>query len=194
MKNNNQFQTSHRFAILAKLGEVIFHIDDLANLWQVKNKNTLYTTLKRYAQHGKLIRIYKGFYSLINPDKIDPLLLGLKALHNYAYVGCETMLIEYGIIQQTSATITLTSSSHKRFSVNENNYLVRKLPVEFLFNSIGIITTAIGIRKSNLARSVADMLYFNPQYYFDNANRIDWKRVKSIQKEIGYPLTPTRYV
>jgi hypothetical protein len=33
---------------------------------------------------------------------------------------------------------------------------------------------------------VADMLYFNPKYYFDLAESIDFEKVAVIQKEVGY--------
>jgi len=45
VKLNNIHNKSQRFAEIAKLGEVIFHTKDSANLWQIKNTNTLHTTL-----------------------------------------------------------------------------------------------------------------------------------------------------
>jgi len=42
------------------------------------------------------------------------------------------------------------------------------------------------INTASLERAVADILYFNPTYYFDAHNIIDWTKVKNIQKEIGY--------
>lgn len=45
-KNNKQ---AHRFALLAQMDEKVFHASDLASLWEITQKNTLYTTLKRYS-------------------------------------------------------------------------------------------------------------------------------------------------
>ena len=90
----------HRFAQLAKLGEIIFHAKDLANLWQIKNPNTLYTSLKRYNQQRLLFRIYKGFYSIKPINQLDPFLLGIKAMHKFCYISAETILEKAGIIQQ----------------------------------------------------------------------------------------------
>lgn len=61
--------TNYRFARLAQTGEVLFHTSDLANLWQIRNKNTLHTTIKRYTQKGLFFRIYRGFYSLKEMEK-----------------------------------------------------------------------------------------------------------------------------
>jgi len=77
----NTNTTQRRFVEIARLREVIFHVSDLANLWNINNSNTLYTTLKRYSQAGLIHRIQKGMYSLIPIDDLDPLLLGIKALH-----------------------------------------------------------------------------------------------------------------
>ena len=178
-----------RFAQLAKLGINIFHIGDLANLWQIKDRNTLYTTLKRYAKQGLIIRIYKGFYSLKPVKQLDPLLLGIKALHDYSYVSAETILSQEGIIQQDVKSITLISSHSKRFFLGGHQYYSRKLSDRFLYNSAGIIEEQ-GFKKATAERAVADLLYFNPSAHFDAERIINWRKVKNIQMEIGYPLTP----
>lgn len=190
---NTKIQNLNRFAELARLGEVVFHIDDLANLWHITNKNTLYTTLKRYAEQGLIFRIHKGFYAIKSPAEIDPLLLGVKALHGYAYVSAETILAEEGIVQQEVPAITLISSKTKRFSVAGRRYYSRELADKFLYQSNGIITAPNGVRKATRDRAMADLLHFNPHAYVDAARLIDWKKVRALQKELGYSLTPKRY-
>ena len=176
----------NRFAELAKLGEIVFHTDDLANLWGMTNKNTLYTTIKRYVAEGVFFPIHKGFYAIKPPAKIDPLLLGLKALHGYGYVSTETILATAGIIQQEVSAITIISSKTKRFSVAGHLYYSHKLPDAFLYQSQGIETNDKGVQKATVPRAVADLLYFNPRAYFDAKHLIDWDTVKKLQHEIGY--------
>ena len=191
-KNNAKNIKSNRFAQIAKLGITIFHTKDLANLWQIKNKNTLYTTLKRYTKQGLLFRIYKGFYSIKPINELDPLLLGIKALRGFSYISAETVLADTGIIFQSSNKITLISSKSKKFSIEDNNYYSRKLSDKFLFNSVGIKDNN-GVKIATVERATADLLYFNPKAYFDNSKKINWRKVKKIQKEISYPLTPKYY-
>ena len=187
--NNN---SSGRFAVLAQVGERVFHTRDLANLWQIKDNNTLYTTLKRYVQRGLLFRVYKGLYSLVPVGEIDHQLLGIKALHDYAYVSAETVLIEAGIIQQNIDWITLVSAKSKKFSVGKNNYWSRQLADKFLFNPIGIVERD-NIFIATPERAAADLIYFNPRVYLDGAKLVDWQKVKKIQRELGYQLTPKYY-
>lgn len=183
----------HIFAMLAKLDEEVFHVDDLEKLWNVRDKNTIHTTLKRYAQQALLHRIYRGFYAIKPVDKINPFLLGVKAMHRYSYISAETVLARHGIMQQQVSAITLMSEISKRFSIGNYHYYSRQLRDRFLFNPAGI-TEQNRIKFASVERAVADMLYFNPRFHFDGAKFIRWKKVRQIQKAVGYPLTPQRYV
>ncbi len=184
VKNNT---ISRRFLILAKTGEYIFHTRDLANLWHIKDRNLLYTTLKRYTKQGLLIRLYRGLYAIKPIDELDPLLLGLKVIHGFAYISTETVLMRAGIINQQSDTITLVSSKSMRFSIGGHHYTSRQLTDTYLFNPIGIENNR-GIKTASPERAVADLLYFNPHAYFDAQELIDWSKVKKIQSSLSYPL------
>jgi len=178
-----------RFALLASLSEIVFHSDDLANLWNIHNKNTLYTTLFRYVKRGLIFRIYNGFYSIKKINDIDPYFLGIKSLHKLTYVSCESVLFEYGILNQRSQSITLVSSISKSFSIGGKRYRSRQMKDEYLFNHSGI--EIIGsIRKASVERAVADMLYFNRKKYFDafDSKLINWNKVKKIIKDVGYKI------
>jgi len=191
VKNNQKGRKGsykERFVQLAKLGILVFHASDLANLWQIQNPNTLHTTLKRYAREGLIIRIQRGLYSLLPVEKIDPKLLGLKVLHRYAYISTETVLVQAGIIFQSIPQITLISSVSQKFAMGKNQYTCRKLADKFLFNDAGIVSEQ-GMQIATVERAVADLLYFNPKYYFDAKNLINWKKVRTIQKQVGYPQT-----
>lgn len=175
----------YRIDILLKLKEKLFHTNDLALLWGVDNKNTLYTTIKRYVQKGILIPIHKGFYSTVPIDQVDPFKLAIGYIHRFIYVSCETVLISEGIIFQKENYLTLISSVSKKFTISSHSYLVRQLNNSYLYNDRGI-DNINGIMTASVERAVADLLYFNKNYYFDNKNKINWKKVKEMQKDIGY--------
>lgn len=177
--------TNERFALLARMNEKVFHASDLGNLWQIYNKNTLHTTLKRYARAGLLYRIYKGLYSLYPVDEIDPLLLGIKAVHGFSYISTETVLAIEGIINQSPHYITLVGTESKRFEAGKHSYYVRQLREEFLYNNVGIDNKK-GIRMAVKERAIADLLYFNTKAHFDADALINWEKVYELQKKIGY--------
>ena len=190
---STEYQTSNsRFQILAKLEEKIFHINDLAKLWHIENKNTLYVTIHRYASQKLIYRLYKGFYSIKPMKDLDPLLIGLKAMHQYAYISTETILAESGIIQQLIPGITMISAESRKFLIGNNEYICRKMKDISLFNPVGIEHIS-QVKKANVTRAVADLLYYNKMAHFDNTNPIDWHKVKEMQIELSYPLTKSRY-
>jgi predicted transcriptional regulator of viral defense system len=177
--------TTNKSSILLKDGRCLYHVQDLAVLWNINNSNTLHTTISRYIRRGVLNNIYKGFYSTKPLSEINPLLLGLTSIHRYGYLSTESVLIEEGVIFQDIKYITIVSNISKRFQINQSNFLVRKIKEVYLKNKTGVLLKN-GIRRATLERAVADLLYFNPDYYLDNTKNINWKKVKEIQKIIGY--------
>ena len=178
--NNNHTVT------LFQANRTLLHTQDIAVLFNISNKNTLYTTIKRYVQRGILHPVYKGLYSTTNLSQINPWLLGLSALHTFGYVSCESILAPAGFMNHVPHAITLMSSSSKQFSVGSHVYRARQLQDRFLFHPFGV-TMQNGIRQANVERAIADVLYVHPTVHFDAP--IDWSIVRKTQKEIGYPIT-----
>src|SRR3989344_5408785 len=151
-----------RFAQLATMGEKVFTVQDVATIWKIKNRQTLRMLLARYVKHGILYRVWRGVYSIVDPKEIDPLLLGIKILHRYAYVSCETVLFSAGLINQRPTEITLVSNVSKRFSLLGHQYRSRKMNDGELYDMTGI-TLRDGIRIATPDRAKRDMTYFNPK-------------------------------
>lgn len=173
----------NRFLSIAKLAIPIFHIDDLARIWGINNRNTLLTSLKRYVGSGLMYRLYRGLYSIKPVAELDPFLLGAQAINSYCYLSGETILVKQGIIFQQLGYFTFIGNKTRRFKIGNYTYYCRQLKDEFLYNDIGIDKTG----KFNLAtpeRAVADILYFNPKYYFDNPKAINWAEVNRIQAAV----------
>ena len=176
----------YRLSELIQLDRKVYHSNDLAILWDIPNKNTLYTTIKRYVQKGLLIPIYKGLYSTVPLSQLNPLELGKGIIHRYTYLSTESVLAQAGIIAQTTYAYTFVSSLSKKVTVDSISFRFRKLKDEYLYNPAGIINQS-GNFVATTERAVADMLYFNPRYHFDFPENIDFEKVKRIQEDVGYP-------
>jgi len=177
-----------RFAVLARMGETVFHARDSAAIWGITNTNTLHTTLSRYARAGLLFRLQNGLYSIKPPREVDSLLIGVKAMHGFCYVSTETVLARAGIIAQQVPRITLVSVVSRQFALAGYAYRSRRLSDMYLFNEAGIAREG-GVLVANPARAIADMLYFNPRYHFDALAHIDWRAVRRVQADVGYNST-----
>jgi|CXWL01.1.fsa_nt_gi predicted transcriptional regulator of viral defense system len=177
----------HRIVILAGQKFPVFHAQDLARLWNIQNDNTLYTILKRYTQKKLLHRLYKGLYSLHPLETLDPLMLGTKLLHGYTYISMETVLFQHGLIHQVSPHITIAGSRSRRVQLGKYSYIFRKLKSTALHNPLGI-EEKNGVFIATPERAAADLWYFNPQAYIDEHSRLDMKKIRTLQKLLGYPL------
>lgn len=187
LKNNI---SAKRIALLASQGEIVFHIKDLANLWSIQDANTLRVTLKRYTDQSILFRIYRGFYSLLPVLKLDPIILGSKAIHAFCYLTAETVLFQTGYIHQKIDIFTFVSEKNRKIDIGDLHFLSRQLHPKYLYNHEGILVRD-GIRVATSERAIADILYLNPFYHFDRI--VNWANIKKMQEKIGYPLTPLRY-
>src|SRR3990170_5960422 len=141
---------------LLKQDQKLFHTQDLALLWNIENRNTLYTVIKRYVKKGVLIPIQKGLYSTLPIDKIDPLRLGFALIHTYCYLTTETILAKEGVILQKVYPVTFVSSIPKKIKVNENLFLFRKLKDKYLYQAVEI-KNGNGVLIAEKDRAVADM-------------------------------------
>src|SRR4030067_734430 len=100
----------YRLSELIKSDRKIYHSNDLAILWDISNRNTLYTTIKRYIARGVLIPIYKGLYSTVPLSQLNPLDLGNAAPHQYTSLSTESVLAQAGVISQATYAHTFVSS------------------------------------------------------------------------------------
>lgn len=170
---------------LLKQKQSLFHTSDLALLWNISNKNTLYTTIKRYVRNKALHRIHKGFYSTKPLVDLDPIMLGIGYVHDYAYLSTESVLSQAGIINQLSPTITLISTKSINFSILDMNYIVRTMKPELLYNEYGIELSEKGYKVATPERAVIDMIYYSPDFHFDNMNRVNIQQINNIKQKLN---------
>jgi len=95
------------------------------------------------------------------------------------------VLEKEGIISQKVYPITFVSSVSQKIEFKEQSFVYRQLQDQFLHNPGGV-ERKNGYFIATKERAVADMLYFNTKYYFDNPSLVDWKKVVRIQKTVGY--------
>ncbi|RPI86474.1 MAG: hypothetical protein EHM41_08355 [Chloroflexi bacterium] len=142
-------------------------------------------TISRYINKGILFPVYKGLYSTVPIDSLNPLEIGKAVIHRYTYLTTESVLSHAGIISQAIYDYTFVADISKRVSVGHWSFRFRQLKNEYLHNPLGILNQN-GIFVATTERAVADMHYFNPKYHFDIPENIDFDKVRLIQEEVGY--------
>lgn len=170
---------------LIKSGQTIFRTSDLAMLWGISNRSTLYTATQRLIKQGVLTRIYKGLYTTASLNQIEPILLGQKVAHDFAYLSTETVLIQAGILFQSLPYLTFVTTRSQKMRLLGQAYRYRQMLPQFLFNQTGI-TQKKGLFTATPERAAADLLYYNTAAFFDNPDGLNWKTVKEIQQQVGF--------
>ena len=163
----------------------VFTTSDLAVLWDISNKNTLWTTVKRYTNSGVLFKIRKGLYSKIALDKLNPYVVGCALGGPHSYISTETILQKAGAIMQFSNTITVASHKTKKLTIGNFTYMLRSFKPAIILNRIGIADNN-GFSEASKERALADVNYINPKYYLDNPNAIDVYTLKEIKGKVTY--------
>jgi len=176
----------YRITQLLQLNRKLFHTNDLAILWGIADRHNLYMTITRYIDKDVLFPVYKGLYSAVPISSLNPLELGVAIIHRYTYLTTESVLSLAGIIAQRVYDYTFVANLSRRAVVGLWSFRFRKLKDDFLYHPAGI-EDQDGILVASTERAVADMLYFNPRYHFDIPESINKEKVRSIQKEVGYP-------
>lgn len=156
----------YRLDTLLKNDRKLFHTQDLALLWGISDRNTLYTSIKRYAAKRILVAVHKGLYSTVEISKLNPVELAVAIIHDFAYVSCETILAREGIITQEVNALTLVSRKSAKFKAGSISVLVRKMADNLLYNPFGIIRVG-NVFEATPERAMADMRYFAPKYHYD---------------------------
>jgi hypothetical protein len=175
----------YRIRELLQFERKLYHTNDLAVLWGINNRQTLYMTITRYIDAGVLYPVYKGLYATIPIAALNPLELGVAIIHRYTYLTTESVLAQAGVILQAVYDYTFATDQSKRVKVGGWSFRYRKLKDEYLYHPAGILNRE-GILTASVERAAADLLYFNPKAHFDIPELIDFDQVRAIRQEIGY--------
>jgi predicted transcriptional regulator of viral defense system len=179
---STDYSTDYK-AVLLKQDRQIFSIDDLAILWQIVNRNTLRTTIKRYLANQTLFSIRRGLYSVVPLKKLDPKLLGTSYISGFCYVSLQTVLAQEGLINQQPRAITLIGSRSQTFTLAGYDFICKKMKPLFLHNLEGINLDE-EYPQATPARAVADMWYYNSRFYLDHAQKHLINQAKAIRKKV----------
>lgn len=152
---------------LLKANQNLFHTQDLAILWGIRNKNTLYVSIQRFLKKGILYKVIKGLYSTLPLEEIDKFTLGTSLLHKFCYISFETVLEKEGVINQKVFAITYAAGISKKIELNGDLYIYRQVQPQRLFDPNGV-EKKHGYFMATRERAISDMKYINPKYYFDN--------------------------
>lgn len=173
----------NRISLLNDYERNIFTSNDLGLIWEIKDDNLLWTTLKRYTKAGVLYRLKKGIYSKKPISKLHPYEIGCALSGTLSYISTETVLSVEGFMMQAVNKITLVGRKNLEFSINQTDYVCRYVNSVFLINRIGI-RDETHYSVASPERALADMYHLSPRYYIDNTLSVKEEVINQINKEV----------
>jgi len=147
----------------------VFRLIDIALLVGESNFQSLNKKLNYYVRTGKLENPRKGIYA--KPGFSQEELACI--LYTPSYISLEYVLQKAGIIFQYDTRITLVSYLSRTVEAGGQVYRYRKLKGEILVNTLGIIRQADHINIASPERACLDLLYLDPDFYFDNPGTLN---------------------
>jgi hypothetical protein len=140
------------------------------------NFESLNRKLNYYVHKGKLENPRKGIYA--KPGYSSEEIAG--NIFTPSYISLEYVLLRAGIIFQFDTRITAISYLSRNISIGSQSYLYRKIKWEILVNTAGIIRSENYINIASPERAFLDLLYLDPNFYFDNINPLKPEMVRKL--------------
>jgi len=169
---------SYDIGKIYKSPQTVFTVKDISLLWEATQPKLVWARINDYTKTKKLYFIRRGIYAKDkNYNKFE---LATK-IYTPSYISLETVLAKEGIISQYYETIFVISYLTRKIEVEKQKIQIRKIKNEILLNSSGII------QKENYfiatkERAFLDALYLYKNYYCDNLDVLDKKKVFALAK------------
>ena len=146
----------------------VFRLIDIAMITGETNLQLLAKKMNYYVGKEKIQNPRKGIYTKAgyNPEELAC------CLYTPSYLSLQYVLQKAGIIFQYDSQITAVSYLSRRLEVERQSYRYRKLKAAILVYLTGIRQDN-NINIATPERAFLDLLYLEPDYYFDNLNVLD---------------------
>lgn len=161
---------------LFRSGNTVFSFKDISLIWGETKANLVRRRLSYYVKKGELYPVRRGFYAKDkNYNKYE---LAVK-IYTPSYISFETVLAKAGVIFQFYGQIFIASYLTREIKCDSHVYSFRKIKDSILTNKTGIeVKDNYFVATSE--RAFLDIVYLNKEYYFDNLDNINWKKVYEI--------------
>ena len=152
--------------------QTVFTPTLIAQITGETDRSKLIKRINNYVHIGQLKNLRKGIYTKKIYDKLELAC----CLYTPCYVSLQYVLQKSGVIFQYDSTITMVSYLRREVEIDKINYSYRKIKGEIMVNIIGIESHG-NVNIASPERAVLDMLYLHSDFYFDNLDIINKKKL-----------------
>ncbi len=152
--------------------QTVFTSKELFLLFPEVKKNNLKARMHYYVKKGMIKNPRRGIYTKAEYNFPE---MAAK-IYTPAYISLETVLERKGVIFQQYKTIFVVSYLTREITVEDQDIQYRRIKEEILLSRDGLIEKQ-GYFEAEKERAFLDALYLYKDYYFDNPDILDKKKV-----------------
>jgi hypothetical protein len=129
--------------------------------------------LNYYVKSGKLQNPRKGIYAKpnYNPEEMAC------TVYTPSYISLEYVLQKAGVVFQYDSRITAIGNMSRTIEIENQIYIFRKIKSSILVETTGILQKENSVHIAIPERAFLDLIYLNPDSYFDNLNPLNKETV-----------------
>ena len=155
--------------------QTVFTSKELFLLFPKVKKNNLKARMHYYVKKGMIKNPRRGIYTKAEYNFLE---MAAK-VYAPAYISLETVLERKGVIFQQYKTIFVVSYLTREITVEDQDIQYRRIKEEILLSRDGLIEKQ-GYFEAEKERAFLDVLYLYKDYYFDNLDILDKKKIFSL--------------
>lgn len=163
--------------------QTVFTSGELFLLFPEIGKDNLKARMNYYVKKGMIKNPRRGIYTKEDYDFME---MATK-IFTPAYISLETVLEKEGVIFQYYKTIFVASYLTRKIIVENQEIQYRRIKEEILLSRDGLIEKD-GYFEAERERAFLDALYLYKDYYFDNLEILDKKKIFSLVKNYHYKV------
>ena len=152
--------------------QTVFTSKELFLLFPEIEKNNLKARINYYVKKGMILNPRRAIYVKNDYDFLE---MAAK-IFTPAYISLETVLEKEGVIFQHYKTIYVVSYLTRKIEVENQEIQYRRIKEEILLSRDGLIEKE-GYFEAERERAFLDALYLYKDYYFDNLEILDKKKI-----------------
>lgn len=173
-----------KIELLLASNQTVFTTQNLAVLWNISEVEKLWEVTKYYTRAGKIRRLKRGIYVLLDPNKpYAPFDLAQKIIP-ISYISLSTALSFYGIRFQYDTHIYAMAAKSKTYHVDGHTIEYHQIKESILLHPLGLVQKEQYVIAS-LERAICDSLYLYPNAGFDNLHDVNTGLLYSIARIYG---------
>ena len=165
------------FIKLLQSKNTVFSYNDLAYFFG-NDKEKLVSKIAYYTKKWYLYKIKRWLYAL---DKNYNVLELATKIQKWSYISLETALKIYSINFQYDSRIYVIWYKNEELEIDWNKIIFKVIKKEVRQNFEGIITKDNYVIATKY-RAILDTLYLYKNFFFDNLDEINWKKLEKLAK------------